>query len=125
MGRLMCLLTLSRQTYVYTAEQYYVLNPVPDAAEQLTVLLEGYWQGLQRPMAFFPKSAWVMMNARTPAIEAALSEWIGNERHQGEGVKPEHALLYRGQSPLQTQEAEFMYWAQQIFGNLLAVREEL
>ena len=116
----------SRETHVYTAEQYYVLKPVPDAAAQLRILLDGYWSGLQQPLPFFPKSAWKMMEAKEPTIETALREWLANDAyHRGEALKPEHELLYRGQSPIQERADEFMYWAQQIFGGLHAARETI
>ena len=114
-----------RETRVYTPDGSYVLGVVADASGQLERLLEGYWLGLQQPLPFFPKSAWVMMNAREPLLKKALDEWEGTERHVGERFKAEYALLYRGLAPLQTQGEAFMEWAEWVFGEMLKVRGEL
>ncbi|MGB0848096.1 MAG: exodeoxyribonuclease V subunit gamma [Thiolinea sp.] len=114
----------SRLTCVYTAEKCYVLQPVENADQQLQALLDGYWQGLQQPLPFFPKSAWKMMEAKEPQIETALREWLANDMyHRGEALKPEYQLLYRGQSPIPEHADEFMGWAELIFGSLFRCRE--
>ncbi|MEZ5536928.1 MAG: exodeoxyribonuclease V subunit gamma [Thiolinea sp.] len=116
-----------RQTCIYTADQNYRLPPLIDAEQQLTELLEGYWQGLQAPLPFFPKSAWVMYEKgnNNPKLEAAINEWQGTDWHTGEGSKIEYCLLYRDQSPFADphQQQAFMDRAAKVLGSLFAVRE--
>lgn len=116
-----------RQTCVYTTDTDYRLPPIADAEEQLKILLQGYWQGMQQPLNFFPKSAWAMHKKGKPRLELAITEWQGSDFHAGEQYKAEYALLYRDQSPFnkQSQTDEFMRWAEQLFGKLFEVREEL
>ncbi len=112
-----------RVSRVYTVEGSFRLLPVADAEAQLTRLLEGYWQGLQEPLPFFPKSAWKAMEKGTFNPHAWLGEWIGSEHHDGEGSKPEYRLLYRGRQPLVETAGAVQAWAEQVFGCLLAVRQ--
>ncbi len=114
-----------RVTQVYTVDTTFELPPVADAGVQLEQLLQGYWQGLQAPLPFFPKSAWALLEKGEPNLQHALTAWAGNDFKQGEGEKPEYQLLYRGRQPCLEQADEFMFWAQQVFGQLLAVRQEI
>ncbi|MCB1639344.1 MAG: hypothetical protein KDI15_10905, partial [Thiothrix sp.] len=115
-----------RHTFIHTPTESWVLEPVADAALQLEGLLNIYWQGLQRPLPFFPKSAWAMWkdDRPEPNLKQAETEWQGSDYHAGEGSKAEYALLYRGQveSPLRAQEDAFMALAQQVFGGLQQAR---
>ncbi|TXH67139.1 MAG: exodeoxyribonuclease V subunit gamma [Thiothrix sp.] len=117
-------------TQLYTVDKIWQLIEVPEAAEELKFLLEGYWQGLQQPIRFFPKSAWKMAskgpNAEVDAvIKAGQEEWVGNDYHQGEGSKPEYRLLYRGRHPLEERPEDCIDWAERVFGRLIALRKEL
>lgn len=119
-----------RQTCIYTADANYRLPPTENAEQQLAELLQGYWQGMQQALPFFPKSAWAMYQKGNPEsanVETAINEWLGSDFHAGEQYKPEYALLCRDQSPFNDpqQAAEFMYWSDKVFGNLFRVREEI
>lgn len=117
-------------TQLYTVDKIWQLTEVSDAAEELSSLLAGYWQGLQQPLPFFPKCAWQMASKGSNAtIEVALragqDEWAGNSYHLGEGSKPEYRLLYRGRHPLEERPEDCLEWAQRVFGRLIALRKEL
>lgn len=120
----------SAVTQLYTVDKIWQLTEIPDAIEELSTLLEGYWQGLQQPLPFFPKSAWKMAEkggnaAFDTRLREGQKEWIGNDHHPGEGSKSEYRLLYRGRSPLEERPLDCIEWAQRVFGRLIALRKEL
>lgn len=109
------------QTFVYTPDQHYQLQALDDAHGQLQQLLEWYWQGLQEPLPFFPKSGFNLMEHSEPDVSKVLSTWEGSGNFAGEGEKAEYRLLYRGVNPLETQEKAFLTIAQGVFGSLFSV----
>lgn len=117
-------------TQLYTVDTVWQLSEITDAKAELAALLEGYWLGLQQPLAFFPKCAWQMAAKGGDAdfevvLRAGQDEWMGNSYHAGEGSKPEYRLLYRGRHPLEERPEECIEWAQRVFGRLIALRKEL
>lgn len=109
-------------TLIHTPEGSYQLEPVSDAREQLQQLLAWYWQGLQAPLPFFPKSAFGMMDATVPKLDTALEKWHSKGRYSGECEKPEYRLLYRDSNPLEAHEAAFMAIARGVFGEMMRAR---
>lgn len=117
-------------TQLFTVDKVWQLTEIPDAAAELELLLGGYWLGLKEPLPFFPKSAWQMAEKGggtdvQKALKAGQDEWLGNNYHTGEGVKPEYRLLYRGRHPIEEQPEDCLEWAQRVFGRLIALRKEL
>jgi exodeoxyribonuclease V gamma subunit len=112
----------SHQTLIDTPEKRFQLAPVADAEAQLQHLLDGYWQGLQEPLAFFPKSGLNLMEQKEPDVAKVMSTWDGSGRFAGECEKPEYRLLYRGVNPLEAQEDEFVALASGVFGQMLSAR---
>lgn len=93
-------------------------------------LLELYWQGLQRPLHFFPETSAAYARSltskkpRTPeaALRAAGREWLGDQfGFSGESENPWNALVYSGLSPL---DAEFAALAMNFFAPLHTHLEE-
>ncbi|SDZ78671.1 DNA helicase/exodeoxyribonuclease V, gamma subunit [Thiothrix caldifontis] len=110
-------------TRIDTPDEHYQLEPVTDARAQLQQLLAWYWQGLQEPLPFFPKSGFGMMEAEAPKLETALGKWHSSGRYSGECEKPEYRLLYRGSNPLETHQQAFMEIAGGVFGRLFSARK--
>lgn len=110
------------QTEVYSPEQHYLLLPQADAAEQLEQLLIWYWQGLQEPLPFFPKTGFNLMEQAEPDVLKVMSTWTGSGNFAGEGEKPEYRLLYRDENPLETQAETFLHIASGVFGRLFSAR---
>jgi exodeoxyribonuclease V gamma subunit len=86
-------------------DKQLVLRPVSDAHAQLEWLLAYYWQGLSRPLAFFPKTAFAYIEAATAKNPSASPEnkarqiWEGNEWIRGEAQDPYYQLAFRGRDP--------------------------
>ena len=103
--------------------------PVSGAQQVLEALLNIYWQGLVRPIHFFPKSAWeyaaVLMQggkSEGEAIKKAAAKWEGNDFSQGESNDPYYELCFRYTNPI---DEEFQLIAEQVFLPLLEHQREL
>ena len=111
------------QTFIYSPEKNHILKPVEDAGGQLAQLLAWYWQGLREPLPFFPKTGFNMMEQKEPEISKVMSTWEGSGSFAGESEKPEYRLLYRDENPLETQAADFLQIAQDVYGQMFNARK--
>jgi exodeoxyribonuclease V gamma subunit len=104
----------------------YLLGPVEDAGCFLLGLLELYWQGLMRPLHFFPDTARVyaeaLLKGKTgeDALKTACRTWA-SDRGYAEGDDPYYRLCFGGQDPL---DGEFRELADSILRPLLERAEE-
>jgi len=104
--------------------------PAAGARELLEALLDIYWQGLVRPVHFFPKAAWqyakVLLQkgkSEEDAIKKAVTEWEGNDyNNQGESKDPYYDLCFRYTNPI---DEEFRGTAEKIFRPLFEHQREL
>ncbi len=101
-------------------------RPVAESGEYLNALLGYYWQGLLKPLHFFPRSSWVYAEkirkgkSEDEGIKAARSQWEGYE--QGEKDDPYFRFCFRGAEPL---DSEFKTLAAAIFGPLFDYEEKV
>ncbi|HEY8554938.1 MAG TPA: exodeoxyribonuclease V subunit gamma [Burkholderiales bacterium] len=99
--------------------------PVAEAKDHLHRLVALYWEGLQRPLRFFPRSAYAYAAAENgPRMEAARKEWEPNAFNgsfRAEKDDPYYDLVFRGEDPL---DGEFERLAEEIFGPVLSHRKE-
>jgi exodeoxyribonuclease V gamma subunit len=93
------------------------LVPVAESAVLLEELLEYYWQGLTRPLHFFPRSSLAFATKGT--ISAAGAEW--NHTRFPENDDPAYRLCFGQESPF---DGEFADLARQVFAPYLACRGE-
>lgn len=102
------------------ADGEFSFAPCVDAAAHLRQLLALYRQGLDRPLRFFPKSAWEFVTAGLPA---ARNAWQVTPYHPyAEGADPAYMLALRGvDEPL---DDEFQRLAHAVFDPLLAHLQE-
>lgn len=101
--------------------------PLEHPEAVLDALLALYWQGLQKPLKFFPYSSWVFVQAiekkeKKDPFQLAQVSWEGSDRAWGDAMDAYNHLIFRDHSPI-TQE--FADLAQQVFTPLLAHRREL
>ncbi len=104
-------------------------SPVKNSEEVLTRLLEIYWEGLARPVHFFPRSSWEyvqMLLHRNKSEEEALvkarNTWKGRKYQPGESEDAYYKLCFRDIDPL---DSEFQNAAIEIFGPLLASQNDI
>lgn len=118
-------------TLVAGTEKKFAFSPSSrnDAQETLGRLLELYWEGLCRPLPFFPEtsSKWletVLANQesteesgkRKDPLDAARLKWQGSEHALGEGRSFANRLCFP-QDPVE--EPEFAELAEEILGKLM------
>jgi exodeoxyribonuclease V gamma subunit len=107
--------------------------PPANAPELLSGLLELYWQGLTRPLKFFPQTAWAYAEAvlareagrsRQDPTAVARRKWAGNpfDNAAGEREDAYFDLCFHNVDPL---DEEFQQTAQAVFGPLLSEVEEV
>jgi exodeoxyribonuclease V gamma subunit len=105
--------------YIYNA-----IESKDEVEKMLSELLEAYWQGLRKPLPFFPQSSFAFAlpagkSAKT-AEERALAVWEGDpdsDFNQGEKEDPYFRLCFGGR-PV-PEEKEFQNLATQIVSPLL------
>jgi exodeoxyribonuclease V gamma subunit len=105
--------------------QAYTLQPLADAQAQLLNLLTHYWQGLQQPLNFFPKSALALAETSEHKLTQAQAKWDSSGQYEGEREKPEYQLLYRDTNPLEQYADSFSQLALSIYTPFLACKNNL
>ena len=98
------------------------LRPAQDPEPLLAELLASYWQGLSRPLPFFPESsrAWAEASVET-ATDKAQAAWVGNFNYAGEGADPAYSYFFSPQSlPLSEEFIELAALFTPIFAHLEA-----
>jgi exodeoxyribonuclease V gamma subunit len=110
----------------WSASRY---GPVDDPAGELERLLSLYWQGLRRPLHFFPKSSWIFAHDTLKkgkpaevALKTAGSAWRPDrEEVWAEADDPHYDRCFRHTDPL---DAEFRELAIRVFGPMIAAMTE-
>ena len=89
-------------------EEVFQLGPVTDASSHLQFLLDGYQQGLTRPLPFFPRTSLAWAEAKPEmAMAAARIAWEGSYQHEGEREQPEFRSFFAHKDPL---DEDFTTW---------------
>ena len=92
--------------------------PVADSNSHLERLLEHYWQGLTKPLHFFPRSS--LAYAQKGSLSAAEAQWY-NEKYP-ESADPAYTLCFGEASPL---DGEFEAVSSDLFAAYLThIKEE-
>lgn len=94
----------NKNTFLICEDRVCSYLPVPQAHTLLLVLLQLYWEGLKKPLHFFPESSLqyaekIMKKAKKEdALNAAFNKW--DSYFFKEGDEPYHKLCYRFTNPL-------------------------
>ncbi|MDM8523659.1 exodeoxyribonuclease V subunit gamma [Desulfococcaceae bacterium HSG8] len=98
-------------------------RPVRGSQGILESLLEKYWEGLRKPIHFFPKTSWeyadrIIKNNAPPgeALKTIRNTWMGNDHAPGEAEDSYFRLCFGQTEPFDT---EFHNVAIEIFEPLL------
>jgi exodeoxyribonuclease V gamma subunit len=113
---------VARNTRWYSRDGRYVLGTVDDAPAQLAALLRLYRAGLDRPLHFFPKSAWAYV-VKEENLSQAHATWASSAyREFGEDRDAAYRLALAGtDDPL---DDEFVECAKAVYAPLLAVIDD-
>ncbi len=101
--------------------------PVRESETLLRNLLEIYWQGLTKPIPFFPLTSWTYVEAlgkgkdRGEVLRMAEAQWEGNDFSRGEGADPYYRICFRHGKSL---DHEFEELAKMILGPLWECEEK-
>ncbi|OQX18575.1 MAG: exodeoxyribonuclease V subunit gamma [Desulfobacteraceae bacterium IS3] len=94
--------------------------PHENAGDMLEKLLNFYWDGLRKPLHFFPKSSYeyALKLEKSPedALKSAREKWEGNDWSSGESEDSYFQLCFGKSNPL---DAEFQSIATEVFEPLL------
>jgi exodeoxyribonuclease V gamma subunit len=93
---------------------------VENARPLLAELLELYWQGMHRPLHFFPRTACAYADAGEVS-KSVRTVWEGSRDNPGERDDPYYALAFRGMDPL---DDEFKNAAHTMFVRMKTALEE-
>jgi exodeoxyribonuclease V gamma subunit len=115
------------------SDKVFEAPPLGQAPEFLAGLLALYWNGLSRPLKFFPQTAWAYADAvlkqeagrsRQEPLEVARVKWEGSSftNVPGECEDPYFDLCFRNTDPL---DEEFQQTARVVFGPLLSALKEV
>ena len=98
----------------------HTLQPVAAAEAYLQELLSAYWQGLSRPLPFYPKTSLAYALAEPEkAMQQARLCWSGGYQIPGEGDEPEYRYLSMNQTgPLNGEFAALCALYQPIFEHM-------
>lgn len=106
----------------------YKYPPLTTGDAVLKGLLEAYWQGISKPVHFFPLASWTYAEALSrgkepvQALELARGKWEGSEFSWREKDDPYNHLCFKDLDPL---DDEFTELSEIIFGPLLTSEEKI
>ena len=99
-----------------------------DAKDILLALLESYWEGLRRPLPFFPESSMALARCLrgggddAKALKLGRVKWAGSRFVPGEGEDLHIAYCFRGlEDPL---DQAFIEWSRRLIFPLLDHEQE-
>jgi len=102
------------------------LSPVENSSEVLNTLLEHYWEGMSRPLPFFPETSLKYASlgrqadeSREERLKKARVVWEGREQNPGEGTDLAYRICFQGREAL---DSEFEKIASRLFGPLILHR---
>ena len=92
------------QTVLIGMDEVVGWQKVTTAEQILTNLCQLYWEGLSRPLPFFPGSALEFVKAehehRENPLNKANAKWNGGYQIRGEKEDPANALLFQDRNPI-------------------------
>ena len=83
-----------RETLLFMADGTKTFSPVDNAAGILQTILALYWEGLMKPLRFFPASAMAYAHKQEWVLERARNRWAGGYNFPGEWEDPYYRLCF-------------------------------
>lgn len=104
-------------------------SPIENSIELLDALLKIYWQGLMKPLHFFPESSWeyaeqIVVKNKSPeeARRSARTKWESRDSNHVEGKDHYYQQCFKNNDPL---DAEFQELALKIFQPILETQQKI
>lgn len=105
-----------RESLLFMADGTKTFGPVENAAGILQTILALYWEGLIKPLRFFPASAMAYAHKQEWDLERARKRWAEGYNFPGEGEDPYYRLCFGQIDPF---NAEFERVARTLLEPLL------
>lgn len=105
-----------RESLLFMADGAITFGRVENAAGILQTILALYWEGLMKPLRFFPASAMAYAHKQEWDLERARKRWAGGYNFPGEGEDPYYRLSFGQIDPF---NAEFERVARTLLEPLL------
>jgi exodeoxyribonuclease V gamma subunit len=116
-------LPYSRKSMFIGENETMVLPPLQESPGILADLIHKYWEGLSKPLPFYPESSWeyaaavlVKNMADQEALTKARDAWEGSDFNRGESHDSSLSLCFGKENPL---GADFKRIALEIFGPMI------
>ncbi len=100
--------------------------PVENSSNVLGLLLEHYWEGMSRPLPFFPETSFKYASpgrqedeSREEKLKRARGVWEGTKQYPGEGSDLAYRICFQGRDAL---DSEFEEIASRLFEPLIRHR---
>jgi len=108
-----------KKSILITEDVIITFLPLKESSTILLDLIKKYWEGLSKPLPFFPETSWkcarAILEKEMPdeeALKSARDEWEGDDYHRGESEEPSLQLCFGKGDPL---NADFRKIALEIF----------
>jgi exodeoxyribonuclease V gamma subunit len=114
-------------TFLVGKDKIYQYAPTLESQNHLQQLLTYYWQGLSKPLHFFPHSSYTYAretfkgNDQKIALYKARSAWEGSDYRPGEKDNPYYRLCFKDTDPF---DQQFIDLAEYIFLPLLGQQQD-
>jgi exodeoxyribonuclease V gamma subunit len=105
-----------RESLLFMGDGSKAFSPVDNAADILVTILALYWEGLMKPLRFFPASAMAYAHKKEWDMERARKIWEEGYNFPGEGDDPYFQLCFGKAFPF---NADFERVARTLFEPLL------
>ncbi|MBU1397885.1 MAG: hypothetical protein KKH85_03165, partial [Proteobacteria bacterium] len=93
---------LPSNTALVCMDKTALFNPVENSRENLVALLNLYWEGLSKPLHFFPDSSdeyvrqvHIKKKDRKDSMQAVRNKWLGSKFSRGEFDDPYYNACFR------------------------------
>lgn len=91
------------ETLLFMADVSRTFTPVENASHILETILALYWEGLMKPLRFFPASAMAYAHKQEWDLEQARKRWAEGFNFPGEGEDPYFHLCFGQVDPFNTE----------------------
>jgi exodeoxyribonuclease V gamma subunit len=92
-----------RETLLFMADDSRSFAPTESAADILQSILALYWEGLMKPLRFFPASAMAYAHKQEWDLERARKRWAEGYNFPGEGEDPYFRLCFGQVDPFNSE----------------------
>ncbi len=129
----LCALSKSPEcrSYYISRDETVEFTAVKNSLDMLETILSHFWEGMARPLPFFPETSWkyaTMSSGKTGSVpkeenlQKARLVWEGDQYSRNESEDFSYRICFQGRDPL---DAEFEQISLSLFGPLIEHRKSI